>query len=390
LEARGSRSTLHGKKAPFDDLIIDLINRGHDVRLLGSDFIEDMTSQLWALIGMHFPALDEFDAKRRQDRRHRHYGFAQSRFLDPRWPTCARIIHDMASGTGDTLVCQNSWEAAAMAAIAAESASKNGGRHVFQHYCALDSAPDRTSELFGRLIEFLGRVLARPTTIPSGIEARAKRLAEQMERMNRTDSRRIAVVIGESDLLDADGLAAMTELKRVPGAQVLLAKTQTSESEPAVRWSVKELALFATLQLKRSGRSLDANLLDAILNHPLSTNLYFSRFVCSFLDRWAVHETLQRELQRALSVRRWADILEIVASRAQEAGSATAAEIDRVLRHLKNSQSGVELQKLLDIPDIGGRVAFEVRSCVPFLIEEWGGKWWLSRGPVERLTLGAM
>lgn len=312
LEANVSRPTLRGKKAPFDDLVIDLINRGHDVRLLRGDLIEDMTSQLWALIGTHFPALDEFDAKRRQDRRHRHYGFAQSRFLDARWPTCARIIHDMASGTGDTLICHNSWETAAMAAIAAESASRNGGRHVFEHYCALDSAPDRTSELLGRLIEFLGRALARPTTIPSGIEARAKRLAEQLERMNRTSANRIAVVIGESDLLDADGLAVMTELKRVPGAQVLLAKTQTSDSEAAVRWSTKELALFAALLLKRSGKSLDVHLLDAILNHPLSTNLYFIRFACSFLDRWAVHETLQRELQRALSARALKAAAEVV------------------------------------------------------------------------------
>ena len=387
LEARGSRPTLEGTKAPFDDLIIDLINRGHDVRLLGSDFIEDMTSQLWALIGMHFPALDESDAKRRQDRRHRHYGFAQSRFLDSRWPTCARIIHNMDSGASDTLVCLNSWETAAMAAIAADSASRTGGRHVFEHYCALDSAPNRTSELFGRLIDFFGRVLGRPTTIPSGTEGRAKRLAEQLERMNCTSANRISVVIGESDLLDADGLAVMSELKRVPGHQVLLTKTQTSDSEAAVRWSPKERALFAELLLRRSGKSLDANLLDAILNHPLATNLYFIRFVCSFLDRWAVHETLQRELQLALSAQGSADMLGIVASRAQESGSATGAEIRRVLRHLEQSQTSVELQKLLDSPDIGSRVAFEVKSCVPFLIEEWGGRWWLSRGPAERLTL---
>jgi hypothetical protein len=164
-------------------------------------------------------------------------------------------------------------------------------------------------------------------------------------------------------------------------------KTQISDSERVVRWSPKELASFATLQLKRSGRALDDNLLNAIVSHSLSTNLYFIRFVCGFLDRWAVHETLDRELQRALSVRDWPDILEVVASRAQEARSATRSEIGRVLRQLKLSESGIELQKLLDMPDIGARIAFEVKSCFPFLIDEWGVRWRLSRGTAESLTL---
>lgn len=153
------------------------------------------------------------------------------------------------------------------------------------------------------------------------------------------------------------------------------------------RGVVHEIALFAMLKLKRSGRALDSNLLNFVVNHSLANNLYFIRFVCGFLDRWAVHETLQWELQRALSVRAWADILEVVASRAQQAGSTTKDEIRRVLGHLKLSGSGIELQKLLDVPDIGGRIAFEVRSCFPFLIDEWGSRWRLARGSAESLTL---
>jgi hypothetical protein len=385
LEASGSRSRSRGKQAPFDNLVVDLINRGHDVRLLQRDFIQDITAQLWSLIELHFPALDELNTRRREDRRHRHYGFAQSQFLDARWPTCAHIMRELSRGSADTIVCQNSWEAAAVAAIATQSAAANPGRQVLEHYCGLDTEADRTAELAGRLIEFIGRVSGRPTTIPSGVKARAKRLGEQLERI--TESGRITVVIAESDLLDPDGAAVLATLKETPGIQVLLTKTQTSDTEPMVRWSAEEIALFAMLQLKRSGRALDSNLLNFVVNHSLANNLYFIRFVCGFLDRWAVHETLQRELQCALSVRAWADILEVVASRAQQDGSTTKDEIHRVLGHLKLSGSGIELQKLLDVPDIGGRIAFEVRSCFPFLIDEWGSRWRLFRGSAESLTL---
>jgi hypothetical protein len=86
-------------------------------------------------------------------------------------------------------------------------------------------------------------------------------------------------------------------------------------------------------------------------------------------------------------VRDWSDILEVVVSRAEEAGSATRSEIVRVLYHLKLSESGIELQELLDFPDIGGRIVFEVRSCFPFLIDEWGARWRLAQGPAARFTL---
>jgi hypothetical protein len=390
LEASGSRPTPRGARAPFDNLVVDLINRGHDVRLLQADYVQDITAQLWSLIETHFPPLDEFDARRRQDRRHRHYGFAQSQLLDVRWPTSAHIAHELQRGAADTIVCQNSWETAAVAAMVRQGATRNPGRQVFEHYCGLDGEPGRTAELCGRLIEFFSRVSGRPTTIPTGAEPRARRLTEQLQRMSGKGSAPITVVIAEGDLLDADGLAVVAALGRVPAMQVLLTMTQTSDSEPAIHWSQEEIASFATQQLKRSGRSLDANLLDAILSHSLSTNLYFIRFVCAFLDRWAVHETLERELERALSVHDWPDILEVVASRAEEAGSATRNEIGRVLHHLKLSESGVELQKLVDIPDIGGRIAFEVRSCFPFLIDEWGARWRLSRGPAARLTLSGI
>jgi hypothetical protein len=92
-------------------------------------------------------------------------------------------------------------------------------------------------------------------------------------------------------------------------------------------------------------------------------------------------------LERALSVRDWPDIVEVVVSRAEEAGSATRSEIVRVLYHLKLCESGVELPDLLDIPGIGGRIVFEVRSCFPFLIDEWGTRWRLARGPAARFTL---
>lgn len=387
LEANRSNPMSRREQAPFDNLVVDLISRGHDVRHLRGDFVQDVTSQLWSLVEIHFPPLDEFDAKRRQDRRHRHYGFAQSQFLDARWPTCAHIIHELSRGAADTVVCQNSWETAAIAAIAAQCATKNPGRHVFEHYCGLDGEAARTTELCGRLIEFIGRVSGRPTTIPAEAEARAKRLTQQLEQIDHTQSVPVTIVIAESDLLDPGGLAVIAALSSAPGSQVLLTKTQTSDSEPVIRWSRDELALFANWLLKRSGRSLDGSLLNSIVNHPLSMNLYFIRFVCGFLDRWAVHETLQWELQRALSVRDWADILDVIASRAQDAGAVTKAEIARVLRHLKLSRGGVELQKMLDIPDIGARIAFEVRSCFPFLIDEWGARWRLSRGPAESLTL---
>jgi hypothetical protein len=386
LEASHSRLNRGGKEAAFEKLVVDLINRGHDVRLLQGDFVEDMTSHLWSLIELHFPALDDFDASRRQDRRHRHYGFAQSQFIDARWSTCSRIVSDLSRGATNTVVCQNSWETSAMAAVAAET-TRNADRHVLEHYCCLDSEADRTQELCGRLIEFIGRVWGRPTTIPTGAGERARRLARQLEQINETRPDPVTIVVAECDLLDADGLAVMAALSEAPSTHVILTKTQTSENESVVRWSAKELASFAALQLKRSGRSLDSSQLDGILSHSLSKNLYFIRFVCSFLDRWAVHETLQRELQRALLVRDWPDILDVVASRAEEAGSVALSEIGRVLRHLKLSESGTELQKLFDIPDIGGRIAFEVRSCFPFLIDEWGTKWRLSRGPAEKLTL---
>jgi nephrocystin-3 len=387
LETSRSRPTLRGAQAPYDNLIVDLINRGHDVRLLHRDYLQDITAQLWSLIETHFPPLDEFDARRREDRRHRHYGFAQSQFLDARWPTCQHIIHELSRGAVDTVVCQNSWESAAIAAMARQSATRNADRQVFEHYCGLDSELERTAELCGRLIEFMGRVSGRPTTIPAGAELRAKRLAEQIERMKGTPSAPITVVVAEGDLLDADGLGAIAALGRVAGIQVLLTMTQTSDSEPVIRWSPKELESFAVLQLKRSGRSLDASLINSIVTHSLSSNLCFVRFVCAFLDRWAVHETLGRELQRALSVRDWPDILEVVASRAREAGAATRSEIGRVLRHLKLSASGVELQKLVDAPGLGGRMVFEVRSLFPFLIEEWGARWRLSRGLAQSITL---
>jgi hypothetical protein len=387
LETSRSHPTSRGAPGPFGNLVIDLINRGHDVRLLEGDWAQDITAQLWSLVEMHLPALDDFDARRRRDRRHRHYGFSQSQLLDVRWPTCAHIIHELSRGAADTVVCQNSWETTAIAAMLRQSATRNADRQVFEHYCALDSEGDRTAELCGRLIEFMGRVSGRPTTIPTGAEPRTRRLAGQLERMRETECDPITVVIAEGDLLDADGLAAIAAVGRVPGIQVLLTQTQTSDSGPVVRWSPKELASFATLQFRRSGRSLDGSLLNAIVSHSLSTNLYFIRYVCAFLDRWAIHETLERELQRALSVGDWPDILEVVASRAEEAGSATRSEIVRALRHLKLSESRVELQRLVDTPGVGGRIAFEVRSCFPFLIDEWGARWRLSRGPAARLTL---
>jgi hypothetical protein len=387
LETSRSHATSRGARGPFGKLVVDLINRGHDVRLLEGHWAQDLTAQLWSLVDTHFPALDEFDARRRQDRRHRQYGFSQSQFLNADWPTCAHIIHELSSGAADAVVCQNSWEATAIAAMARQSASRHADRQVFEHYCALDSEGDRTAELCGRLIEFMGGVSGRPTTIPAGAEPRARRLAQQLERTGRTVSGPITVVIAEGDLLDEDGLAVIGALGRAPGIQVLLTRTQTSDGGPAIGWSAKELASFATLQLKRSGRSLDESLLKAIVSHSLATNLYFIRFVCAFLDRWAVHETLERELERALSVRDWSDILEVVVSRAEEAGSATRSEIVRVLYHLKLSESGVELQELLDFPDIGGRIVFEVRSCFPFLIDEWGARWRLARGPAAKFTL---
>jgi hypothetical protein len=387
LEASRSRPTLRGTQAPFDNLVVDLINRGHDVRLLQRDFVQEITAQLWSLIELHFPALDEFDTRRREDRRHTHYGFAQSQILDARWPTCTRIVHELSTGGADTIVCQNSWETTAIAALTAQSAKRERDNQVFEHYCGLHDEPDGAVEIAGRLIEFIGRVSGRPTTIPAGAEARAKRLTQLLEPMKGANIGRITIVIAESDLLDAAGLAVIAGLETVQGIRVLLTKTQTSDSEPVISWTPNELALFATLQLKRSGRSLDTNLFNAILKHPLSANLYFISFVCNFLDRWAIHETLQRELQRALSAQDWADMLDVVASRAEEAGSTTRAEIDRVLRHLKLAGTGIELQELLDIPGVGGRVAFEVRSCVPFLIDEWGTRWRLSRGPAESLTL---
>ncbi|MBL8552354.1 MAG: DUF4062 domain-containing protein [Hyphomonadaceae bacterium] len=367
----------HHSKRPFENLVLDLIDRGAAVHLLEHDFEQRVVEDAWALIDKHFPADQDFNPASRFVRRHRHFGFAQTLAFDPNWPTlkvladAARRMEPMQAGFS------NSWEATGVAGILAREAREAlGNARVLEFHCGLGRRQSLPEELLGALLAFLGATLDQRGAVPSGNTARLAMLERMLEAEGAAKAPAI-IVISESELLRDAGSDVLSLLRNATLTRLIETRTGGgAETE----WLEEERRLFLERTIRRRGRALDDAHMERVVAHPLSTNLLFMQFVSAFLAHWADYQTLGNELSRALSASTWEEVADLVRLGRDMADNPVNEAVRVLASKLVGSPDGVDPANLVREPALNGRALFEARSRMTFLITEWAGSWRLGRG----------
>jgi hypothetical protein len=387
-EKRGFFQTQLPNVAPaFRPLMQQLAQRGYKLFEIGKNFERDVAERLWALIARHYPEVNTPDRAHNESRLHRQYGLHRATSL----PQCceqAAEANDVAKSPRRTAIqCASSWEASALAGSLALRSRSDIKPIVFDCYLPLTPPGTRLADLVVRLAEFVQRT----TGVGGGIEEAEGGQAillqlKRLEGWTEENTRNVLIVVAETDLLGPDEAIVLDNLRATRRIEVILTRTEgpndltdkCSADFRRVQWSDDDRAAFVRRYLQRHGKELDDGDIQRIIQHPMSSDLSFSRIICDQLISWSAFETLSRDLKAYLSVADFNGLAEQMHFQASE--TVTKEDWDSFVRAVFENERIRTEQELFAEARIGPSSFLASMAIVAPMLDSWAGRVWRHRG----------
>ena len=368
--------------AAFRPLVAALQQRGYEAHAIGDQFEEDVTERLWKIVTRHYPDEGAPDAALDDFRKHRQYGLQCAAALSNAAQNLPNRAQAILRESIARIACTSSWEATALAGALSIDVRKKSSALTFEHYPSLVGLDDAGQTLGARLAEFCRRTTKQAGNSSSGTGASG--LAADVVKLQAwadSNKRSLLIVVGGTDRFGMEEDAILKALRPSRSLNVILTRTDANGSKPGfdhAQWSKRELAAFVVAYLARNRKALDSEDLDALLAHPLASDLSYLRFVCDWLVTFASFETVSGALHQCLRVEKFVDLAGLLKLKGQEEiGDDSWLKIAKAT--LANERGCVEADLIAGT----GSSAVEVYSGLSILspmLEIWSGRIWRHHG----------